>query len=78
MNVTKLVDVPNRYPNKAKITINGATSRVYVNRRYRPQDEVIGTTYFKAPVGTTEVKLAISEWSKYMPVFKARIREAWL
>lgn len=78
MNVKKWTDVPNRYPNKAKITINGATSRVYVNRRYRPQDEVIGTTYFKAPVGTTEVKLAISEWSKYMPVFKARIREAWL
>lgn len=78
MNVTKWVDVPNRYPNKAKITINGATSRVYVNRRYRPQDEVIGTTYFKAPVGTTEVKLAISEWSNFTPVFKAKIREAWL
>lgn len=78
MNVKKWTDVPNRYPKGAQIAIDGKTSRVYVNRRYRPQDEVIGTKYFKAPVGITEVKLVTSEWTKSVPIFKARIREAWL
>ena len=44
----------------------------------RPQDEVLGTKYFKAPVGTTEIKTTCSSWSKSKPIVKARIREAWL
>ena len=77
-NVSKWRNIPNRYPNGTKITIDGKSSHVYVNGMSRPQDEVLGTKYFKAPVGTTEVKLTCSSWSKSKPTIKARIREAWL
>lgn len=77
-NVSKWRDIPNRYPSGTKITIDGESSHVYVNGMSRPQDEVLGTKYFKAPVGTTEVKLTCSSWSESKPTVKARIREAWL
>lgn len=77
-NVSKWRDIPNRYPNGTKITIDGKSSHVYVNGMSRPQDEVLGTKYFKAPVGTTEIKTTCSSWSKSKPIVKARIREAWL
>ena len=77
-NVSKWRDIPNRYPNGTKITIDGKSSHVYVNGMSRPQDEVLGTKYFKAPVGTTEIKTTCSSWSKSKPTVKARIREAWL
>ena len=44
----------------------------------RPEDEVLGTKYFKAPVGTSEIKVACSEWTKSQLIVKAKIREAWL
>lgn len=78
MNVEKWKDIPNRYPSGTNITIDGKSSHVYVNGMARPEDEVLGTQYFKAPVGTSEVKVACSEWTKSQPTVKARIREAWL
>lgn len=78
MNVEKWKDIPNRYPNGTNITIDGKSSHVYVNGMARPEDEVLGTQYFKAPVGTSEVKVTCSEWTKSQPTVKARIREAWL
>lgn len=78
MNVEKWKDIPNRYPNDTNITIDGKSSHVYVNGMARPQDEVLGTQYFKAPVGTSEVKVTCSEWTKSQPIVKAKIREAWL
>lgn len=77
-NVSGWKDIPNRYPNGTKITIDGKSSHVYVNGMPRPEDEVIGTQYFKAPVGTSEVKVTCSEWTKSQPTVKAKIREAWL
>lgn len=78
MNVEKWKDIPNRYPSGTNITIDGKSSHIYVNGMARPEDEVLGTQYFKAPVGTSEVKVACSEWTKSQPTVKARIREAWL
>lgn len=78
MNVEKWKDIPNRYPSSTKITIDGKSSRIYVNGMARPEDEVLGTQYFKAPVGTSEVKVTCSEWTKSQPTVKSRIREAWL
>lgn len=78
MNVEKWKDIPNRYPNGTKITIDGKSSHVYVNGMSRPEDEVIGTQYFKAPVGESEIKVTCSEWTKSQPTVKAKIREAWL
>lgn len=77
-NVSKWSDIPNRYPSGTKITIDGKSSHVYVNGMARPQDEVLGTQYFKAPIGTSEIKVTCSEWTKSQPTVKARIREAWL
>lgn len=78
MNVEKWKDIPNRYPNGTKITIDGKSSHVHVNGMGRPEDEVIGTQYFKAPVGESEIKVTYSEWTKSQPTVKAKIREAWL
>lgn len=78
MNVEKWKDIPNRYPSGTNITIDGKTSHIYVNGMARPEDEVLGTQYFKAPVGTSEVKVTCSEWTKSQPIVKAKIREAWL
>lgn len=78
MNVEKWKDIPNRYPTGTNITIDGKSSHVYVNGMARPEDEVLGTQYFKAPVGTSEVKVTCSEWTKSQPIVKAKIREAWL
>lgn len=78
MNVEKWKDIPNRYPNGTKITIDGKSSHVYVNGMSRSEDEVIGTQYFKAPVGESEIKVTCSEWTKSQPTVKAKIREAWL
>ena len=78
MNVEKWKDIPNRYPNGTKITMDGKSSHVYVNGMSRPEDEVIGTQYFKAPVGESEIKVTCSEWTKSQPTVKAKIREAWL
>lgn len=77
-NVSKWSDIPNRYPGGTNITIDGKSSHVYVNGMARPQDEVLGTQYFKAPVGTSEIKVTCSEWTKSQPTVKAKIREAWL
>jgi predicted phage tail component-like protein len=78
MNVEKWKDIPNRYPTGTNITIDGKSSHIYVNGMVRPEDEVLGTQYFKAPVGTSEIKVTCSEWTKSQPIVKARIREAWL
>lgn len=78
MNVEKWKDIPNRYPNGTNITIDGKSSHVYVNGMARPEDEVLGTKYFKAPVGASEIKVTCSEWTKSQPIVKAKIREAWL
>lgn len=77
-NVSKWSDIPNRYPSGTNITIDGKSSHVYVNGMARPEDEVLGTQYFKAPVGTSEIKVTCSEWTKSQPTVKAKIREAWL
>lgn len=78
MNVEKWKDIPNRYPSGTNITIDGKSSHVYVNGMSRPEDEVLGTQYFKAPVGESEIKCTCSEWTKSQPTVKAKIREAWL
>lgn len=78
MHVKKWKDVPNRYPVGSKISIDGATSHYYVDGIYRPQDEVLGTKYFKAPVGATEVQIHVSSSTEKLPKVKARIREAWI
>lgn len=77
-NVSKWRDIPNRYPNGTKITIDGKSSHVYVNGMYKPGEEVVGSTYFKAMPGDTTIKFYQSSFTKTNPNIKVRIREAWI
>lgn len=77
MNVDGWRDIPNRYRAGDKIVIEGSESKVYVNDMYRPQDEIIGSRYFKIEPGTNEVQVMVSDWCGTAPTVKAYIREVW-
>lgn len=77
MGVDGWRDVPNRYAAGDVVTIDGSSSKVYVNGMHRPDDEVIGTRYFKAEPGINEIKVVVSEWCRTAPAVKAYIREVW-
>ena len=77
-NVTKWRDVPNRYWQGSKLEIDGSTGKFLVAGMPKPQDEILGTKWFKAEPGETEVKLYFSSFCTPKPTVVARIREAWL
>ena len=77
-NVSKWRDVPNRYWQGSKLEIDGNTGQFLVAGMPKPQDEILGTKWFKAPPGDTEVKLYFSSFCSPKPTVVARIREAWL
>lgn len=79
VNVDAWDDVPNRYAEGDVIEISGEDATVKVNGLLRTSDEVIGSTYFKAPPGTTPVLITASEWAESGALSAtAKIREAWL
>ena len=78
LHVDKWKDVPNRYSSGSTITIDGETTKFFVNGMQKQEDEVRGTTYFKAPPGKTTVKVHSSTWVKSLPEVTARIREEWI
>lgn len=78
MHVDKWKDIPNRFNSGDVITIDGDKGKFYVNGMNRQQDEILGTKYFKADPGTSEIKFQVSEWTKTDPTIKVYIREAWL
>lgn len=77
-NVNKWRDVPNRYWQGSKLEIDGNTGQFLVAGMPKSQDEILGTKWFKAPPGETEVKLYFSSFCSPKPTVVARIREAWL
>lgn len=77
-NVNKWRDVPNRYWQGSKLEIDGNTGQFLVAGMPKPQDEILGTKWFKAEPGDTEVKLYFSSFCSPKPTVVARIREAWL
>lgn len=77
-NVSKWRDVPNRYWQGSKLEIDGNTGQFLVAGMPKPQDEILGTKWFKAEPGETEVKLCFSSFCSPKPTVVARIREAWL
>ena len=78
MYVDKWKDVPNRYPEGSILTIDGETSHFFVNGMQKQSEEILGTTYFKAPPGEMKIKFHVSTWTKTLPSVKVRIREVWL
>ena len=77
-NVEKYRDVPNRYRAGDVVSIDGESTRVYVNGMVAKGDEITGTDYFKVPPGTTEVQFCYSSFSSPPPHIKAKIREVYL
>ncbi|WP_347104710.1 distal tail protein Dit [Mediterraneibacter gnavus] len=77
-NVEKYRDVPNRYRAGDVVSIDGESTRVYVNGMVAKGDEITGTDYFKVPPGTTEVQFCYSSFSSPPPQIKAKIREVYL
>ena len=71
-------DIPNRYPAKSVIEINGESGTFYVDKTPRPEDEVLGTQYFKAPPGKSQIEIYTSGFCAPKPEVKVRFREAWL
>ena len=76
MYVDKWKDVPNRYPEGSILTIDGETSHFFVNGMQKQSEEVLGTTYFKAPPGEMKIKFHVSSGQK-QPTIKVRIRERY-
>lgn len=77
-NVEYTVDIPNRYQEGDIITVDGETTKMYVNGIPMLGDEVKGSRYFHAKPGTTKVQFYVSEFCSPLPEITAKIREAWL
>lgn len=77
-NVDKYKDVPNRYRAGDVVTIDGESTKVYVNGMPAKGDEINGSNYPKVPPGTTEVQFCYSSFSSPPPQIKAKIREVYL
>lgn len=77
-NVEYTVDIPNRYQEGDVITVDGETTKMYVNGIPMLGDEVKGSRYFHAKPGKTKVQFYVSEFCEPKPEITARIREAWL
>ena len=78
MDVESFRDVPNRYQERSTLTIDGDSTSFLVNGMERSGDEVLGTEYFKADPGQTEISLTASSWYKGTLKGKAFIRERWI
>jgi predicted phage tail component-like protein len=77
-NVNYWYDIPNRYRNKSVVYVDGESSKVYTDGVISMEDEIVGTKYFHAPPGETQVQIFYSPYSTPPPTVKARIREAYL
>lgn len=78
LGVEKWRDVPNRYSAGSTVKIDGEHAKFYVNDMPKQEDEIVGTQYFKAPSGESEVHFHLSSWVTKNPAITVRIREAWL
>lgn len=70
-------DVPNRYPSWSTIAIDGEKGQIKVNNQIRPDDEILGTTYFKVPPGKTKVQLILSSFAEITSA-TATIQEVYI
>lgn len=70
-------DVPNRYPSGSTIAIDGEKGQIKVNNQIRPDDEILGTTYFKVPPGKTKVRLLVSSFAEVASA-TATIQEVYI
>lgn len=77
-NVQYRVDIPNRYADGDVITIDGETTKMYVNGAIALGDEVKGSTHFHVPTGESKIQFYFSDFCDPAPDVTVRIREAYL
>lgn len=77
-NVQYRVDIPNRYAEGDVITIDGETTKMYVNGVPALGDEVKGSEHFHVPPGESKIQFYFSEFCDPKPDVTVRIREAYL
>lgn len=77
-NVQYRVDIPNRYAEGDVITIDGETTKMYVNGVPALGDEVKGSKHFHVPPGETKIQFHFSDFCDPVPDVTVRIREAYL
>lgn len=77
-NVQYRVDIPNRYAEGDVITIDGDTTKMYVNGVPALGDEVKGSKHFHIPPGESKIQFYFSEFCDPKPDITVRIREAYL
>jgi len=77
-NVSYLYDIPNRYQKGSVVLIDGVNTKFYVDGVPSLEDEVRGSTYFRAPPGEARVQFFCSDFSIPVPAVTAKIREAYL
>lgn len=77
-NVQYTVDIPNRYAEGDVITIDGETTKMYVNGVPALGDEVKGSKHFHVPPGESKIQFHFSDFCDPVPDVTVRIREAYL
>lgn len=77
-NVQYRVDIPNRYAEGDVITIDGETTKMYVNGVPALGDEVKGSKHFHVPPGESKIQFYFSEFCDPKPDVTVRTREAYL
>lgn len=77
-NVQYRVDIPNRYAEGDVITIDGETTKMYVNGVPALGDEVKGSKHFHVPPGESKIQFYFSDFCDPAPDVTVRIREAYL
>lgn len=77
-NVQYRVDIPNRYAEGDVITIDGDTTKMYVNGVPALGDEVKGSKHFHVPPGKSKIQFYFSDFCDPAPDITVRIREAYL
>lgn len=77
-NVQYMVNIPNRYAEGDVITIDGETTKMYVNGVPALGDEVKGSKHFHVPPGESKIQFHFSDFCNPVPDVTVRIREAYL
>lgn len=80
-NVNGVFDVRNTFfpaGQTLRVTVDGNSSRLFLNGTAAPELEVLGSQYFPSEPGTTTVTVGLSSWFKGGLSGEAIIREAWL
>lgn len=77
-NVSKTIDIPNRYSTGTEVEIKGDEGSIYVDGVKNAKDEIKGSRYPLAMPGITTVAIAYSGFSIPSPDIVATITEAYV